>query len=251
MHYRPIAQDPLDPRLGRFIPDDWTHYDRYSLTTDTIPGPPTPIVIGVNWYANFDDPVKKGRDWWIGEGNLGAVRGGHSVCIQAQGTKDSPRWWEFYDQGREGACVGFATSRMMTLLNRSRYTARWIWDRAKERDEWGDTNPGDDNGTSVRAAMEVLSTRGHVKWKSAYAAFDHTRRAHLTPSPDTGISAFRWARSVDEMRAVLSSPAHDQRQAFPILNSWGRDYPRVVWCPYETMQRLITEDGEVALVTDR
>ena len=30
--------------------------------------------------------------------------------------------------GPEGACVGFGCSRMMSLLNRKRYDARWLWD---------------------------------------------------------------------------------------------------------------------------
>jgi hypothetical protein len=252
MRYRPINSDPLDPRLGRFIPDDWKHYERWALTSDTVPEAPTPVVIGVNWYSNFDRPVQKGREWWIGEGDLGHIRGGHCVCVQSFNLKDHQAWWDFYDQGREGACVGFGSSRMMTLLDRGRYNARWLWDRAKERDEWSDTNPGDDNGTSVRAAMEVLRDLGHVKWrKSSMEELDHVGRTNLTPDNQRGISTYRWASSVDEMRSVLSSPAHERRGAFPILNSWGRDYPRVVWIPYATMQRLIDEDGEVALVTDR
>lgn len=43
--------------------------------------------------------------------------------------------------------------------------------------------------------------------------------------------------------------ASDRRQAFKVANSWGRAYP-LVWLPYTTMERLIREDGEVALVTD-
>ena len=39
--------------------------------------------------------------------------------------------------------------------------------------------------------------------------------------------------------------------AVRILNSWGRGYPHRVWMPDETLQRLIDEDGEVALITDR
>lgn len=40
-----------------------------------------PVVIGVNWYSNFDRPVRvKGEDW-IGRGDLGRVRGGHAVCV--------------------------------------------------------------------------------------------------------------------------------------------------------------------------
>lgn len=250
MRYRPINQDPLDSRLGRFIPDDWKHYERYALTPETTPDPPTPVVIGVNWYSNFDNPVRKGGKWWIGEGDLGDIRGGHCVCIKPGDVKDWPSWQDFYDQGREGACVGFGASRMMTLLNRKRYAARWLWDRAKERDEWSDTNPGDDNGTSVRAAMDVLQTVGHVAWENRLIDTVQGRRG-FSPNASLGISTYRWASSVDEMRSVLSSPAHDKNDAFPILNSWGQDYPHLVWLPYATMERLIYEEGEVALVTDR
>ena len=33
-------------------------------------------------------------------------------------------------------------------------------------------------------------------------------------------------------------------------NSWGLEYPQV-WLPYDVMDRLIREDGEVAIVTDK
>lgn len=41
-----------------------------------------PVVQGINWYSNFDQPkwdVKRG--WIIGEGELGNIRGGHCTCI--------------------------------------------------------------------------------------------------------------------------------------------------------------------------
>jgi hypothetical protein len=41
----------------------------------------TPVVLGVNWYGNFDHPAKKGSRWWIGEGELGDIRGGHCICV--------------------------------------------------------------------------------------------------------------------------------------------------------------------------
>ena len=50
---------------------------------------------------------------------------------------------------------------------------------------------------------------------------------------------------------MLKSPANDAAGAVRILNSWGRGYPHRVWMPDETLQRLIDEDGEVALITDR
>jgi hypothetical protein len=222
------------------------------------------VAIGVNWYSDFDKPVKKGSQYWIGldPKNLGKVRGGHCVCVepgdQVSGAEkvvrklqDGSGWWDFYDQGREGACVGFGCSRMMSLLNRKRYDARWLWDWAKMTDEWPQTNPGDDEGTSVRAACEILRVRGHVPWQSAYAGRDHAARDLETPSSDDGVMTYRWARSVDQVHDVLKSPASDRLGAVRILNSWGRDYPHRVWMPDETLQRLIDEDGEVALITDR
>jgi hypothetical protein len=44
--------------------------------------------------------------------------------------------------------------------------------------------------------------------------------------------------------------ASDKRQAVRLKNSWGKAYP-LVWMPYTTLQRLIDENGEIALVTDR
>ena len=164
--------------LGRRAPSDWRHYEKYPLTAATTPTTPTPVAIGVNWYEDFDTPVQKGSRYWIGldAKKLGNVRGGHCVCLEpgdqlnGSGTvvrllQDSQSWWDFYDQGREGACVGFGCSRMMSLLNRKRYDARWLWDWAKSTDEWPETNPGDDQGTSVRAACDILRSRGHVPWK--------------------------------------------------------------------------------------
>ena len=60
-----------------------------------------------------------------------------------------------------------------------------------------------------------------------------------------------WAKTVDDVHGVLKSPANDAAGAVRILNSWGRGYPHRVWMPDATLQRLIDEDGEVALVTDR
>jgi hypothetical protein len=250
--------------LGRRAPTDWRHYEKFPLTAATTPATPTPVAIGVNWYTDFDNPVKKGSRYWIGldPKQLGTIRGGHCVCLEpgdeldANGTvtrqlQDSQSWWDFYDQGKEGACVGFGCSRMMSLLNRKRYDARWLWDWAKATDEWDDTKPGDDQGTSVRAACDILRSRGHVAWKDAYAGRTYKQRDKEEPGAGEGITANRWAKTVTQVHAVLKSPANERAGAVRILNSWGRGYPHRVWMPDETLQRLIDEDGEVALITDR
>lgn len=183
--------------------------------------------------------------------------------------------------------MGFSSSQMMTYLNRRRFDARWLWEEAKKVDPWEDTNPGDDNGTSVAAAMDILRTQGHRYVKRGVVG---------EPKPDWGIVENRWATTVDEIRtsiqngipvvmgvnwlkdfdrpyqkdnrewfcgqvgwdtsglrgghAFMFNAASDRRQAFRTPNSWGKGHPQV-WFPYEVVERLLAQDGEATLVTDR
>lgn len=217
-----------------------------------------------------------------------------------------PFWHWSHDQGSEGACVGFGTSMMLAILNTAqnkragvrpqtvRYDPWWLWDRAKEIDEWPDTAPGDDNGTSVRAACDIAKERGLVRYKFASNLLSHVLNdPTVQPKPEEGIATYRWATDIDLMRAALHAGvpisigvnwyasfdrpetvngeqwigrgdlgairgghcvciygASDRRQAFRVKNSWGKGYP-LVWLPYSTMGRLLREDGEAALITDR
>ena len=259
MRYRPINGEPEDVRLGRFVPDDWRHVERYPITALAESRRPTrvPVVIGVNWYREMDHPEKDARsgEQFIvrgGAATLTEVRGGHCVCLEPGGEPDQPAWQVFYDQGKEGACVGFGWSRCMTILNSGqRYAARWLWDRAKETDEWPETKPGDNQGTSVRAAAETLVAKGHVDWQDKYADDDNTERARYKPDVTDGLKVFRWATSVAQVHEALANPRADELNAVPILNSWGEDYPHRVWLPDDVLERLIQEDGEIAIPTDR
>src|SRR4029077_19754503 len=242
---------PMNP-LGRREPTDFDHVEKYPLTAATVPSKPVPVTLGISWYETFDNPQEdsKGR-WWIGRDTfLGNVRGGHCVCLEpgdpavGMGEQDKQAWWGFYDQGSEGACVGFGSSRMMSLLNRRRYDARWLWNEAKKIDEWPDTNPGDDNGTSVRAAMDVLRKQGHVVWNGG-------TKAPAAPRPGEGIAANRWATTVAQVLEALQSPAGERMGAVRILTSWGKGGPHRVWMPLETLQRLLDEQGEATIITDR
>jgi len=254
--------------LGRKPPEDWEHVDKFPLTAaalETITVP-TPVIIGVNWYSNFDNPVDDAGNpyspgarpvghWWIGRGSIGRIRGGHCVVLKPKGVTHNAAWWDFYDQGSEGACVGFGGSQMMTMLNRKRYFARWLWDRSKEIDYLADTNPGDDNGTSVKAALDVLRTVGHVPYSTKYddmnsdgEGADWAPRAQLKATASEGIAANRWVRSMDDMLDVLGYTGLDYCD---IINNWGRSYPHLVRIPVTTLNRLWQEDGEFGVVTDR
>lgn len=229
--------------LGRRPPTDDEHIRRYPLTVAALPQLPVPVVIGVNWYEDFDRPVLDGRSgrWVIGwnPDALGRIRGGHCVCIKPQSIVDPVAWWRLMDQGSEGACVGFGSTRAMMLLNRRRYDARWLYHEAQKIDEW----PGENyDGTSVRAGMDVLRLEGHRRvWGT------HTG----TINPTEGISENRWARSVEEVMACLQSPRYEAMGMVPILNSWGPGYPHLTYMPLETLDRLIREDGEATIITDR
>jgi len=258
MRYRPRDSDPDDPRLGRFIPDDWQHVERYPLSALPAAEQPTlaPVVIGINWYTEFDHPVRDSAsgEYFIAAGGpktLTKVRGGHCVCLEPGGAVDTTESYHFYNQGTEGACVGFAWSRCMSLFNGGRWAARWLWDAAKRTDEWPETNPGDTNGTSVRAAGRILQRLGHVAWKASYAADNWRIRQGYKPDPAQGIQAFRWARTVDDVHAVLGNPRADKLGAVPVLNSWGAAYPHRVYLPDAVLAKLIEQQGEIAVPADR
>ena len=109
-------------------------------------------------------------------------------------------YWRRYDQGAEGACVGFGSSWAMTILNKKYYAARKLYLEAQKVDEWHDTPP--EQGTSVRAAMDVLRKVGH--WRMVYNR--HTRRyEEVTASMVEGIEANKWATTVDEVRACIKA----------------------------------------------
>lgn len=198
-------------------------------------------------------------------------------------------------------CVGFSQSWMQSILNRTKYDAIWLYREAQKVDEWDDTPPQD--GTSLRAGFDVLRTRGHRQLRGLVSRPEDLQH---------GITANRWASTVDEIRTAISehipvnfginwyrqfsSPkqlprlddegfpltefgiqrydwwigrndvqwgpvdgghaitcvgASDLRQAFALCNTWGYAYPFLVWLPYDAMTRLLTENGEAGIVTDR
>ena len=218
-----------------------------------------------------------------------------------------PSWHWTHAQGRQGSCVGHGSVMERAITNTAqnriarlfkptrRYDPIDLWNQAKLVDPWSDTNPGDDNGTTVSAGYDVLRNRGPVRVKSMKLVNDAPTPvgSYVTPDIADGIMANRWAISVDQVRTAIASGqpctigvnwydnfdfpegsgkevwigrgnlgqvrgghcvciygASDTRQAVRIKNSWGRDYP-LVWMPYTALSRLINEDGEVTLVTDR
>lgn len=231
----------MNGALGRRVPSDWEHVEKYPLSALSAAAAPkqVPVVIGANWYTAFDSPKKVGGIYIVGgDGNLGTVRGGHCFCLKPPSITDLTAWWDYYDQGEEGACTGFGSTRMMTLLNRKRYDAFWLYKEAQLVDEYPDTPPAE--GSSVRAALSILQAKGHKTVRGTTDYGPYTRE---------GIAAYRWATSWDEVRSTLGIPASSELT--PFVNSWGSAYPHIVYIPDEVGARLLAEEGEVGIVTDR
>ena len=249
--------------LGRRAPSDWRHYEKYPLTAATTPTTPTPVAIGVNWYEDFDTPGPEGQPLLdrTRAKKLGKVRGGHCVCLEpgdqlnGNGTvvrllQDSQSSWDFYDQGREGACVGFGCSRMMSLLNRKRYDARWLWDWASPPTSGPIPTPAT---TRARACARPATSCAHAA----------TCRGRSLPRAAVTSSATR--RSPAPARASASTVGEDRRggprdpQEPRQQRRRRRAHPQLVGARLPASgvdarrdaERLIDEDGEVALVTDR
>jgi len=239
-----------DPRLDRLPPKDWEHYEKWPLTSPMAQAlQPSPVVLGVNWYSAFDEPVKdrSGHHWVGRHGFLGRLRGGHSVCLKPRKATDPASWWDYHNQGSEGRCVQYGVSRMMSHLNRKMYEVReddpegrWLYWEAQKTDEWeGGSYPGASpfyEGTSVRAALNVVVKYGIIP-----------KRVN-EPVLEEGIKAYRWISSMNDLTEVLG---YQGLGYVDMLNSWGRSYPHLTRVPLEVMDRLLREDGEFGVPVDR
>jgi hypothetical protein len=222
--------------LGRLIPPDFDHVAKYPLSAvGAASAAGNPCVFGINWYTNFDHPVQDNGRWFIGRGSFGTYRGGHAICAKPRDRTDPDAWWIFYNQNPAPRCVGFSESRMMSLYNRVKYDAVWLYDEAQKIDGWA--LPHD--GTSVRAGLQVLASQGHKKIGAA------------APNVSDGIKAYRWITSVDEVHDVIDMPLSRTLGAIPLLQTWGTGYPHIVWIVDDAVDRLLREGGEIGVVTDR
>lgn len=228
--------------LGRVVPPDFEHYEKYPLAAapDSLTPGAVPVQLACNWYTAFDHPVRypSGRYWIARGGNLGTNRGGHDLCIEPGDAQDYDSWWDFYNQKNWPACVGFGCARGQSILNRKRYNGLTLYQFAHDHDGLPDAW----EGTTLRAGLETMRSQGL-----------QIVRGSVTGSwrPGEGVAAYRWISSVDELHRVLRHPLADRLGAVCLLNSWGRDYPHRVWVEDAVIDRLLREDGELGVVTDR
>ena len=196
-----------------------------------------------------------------------------------------PRYRTFYDQGQDGACVGFSSSWMLSIQRRRKFDARWLYHQAQLVD--GDPSTPPAEGTLVRAGFDVLRDQGPMDW---------VKSTDVGPVAAQGLTANRWATTVDEVRAafalgvpvvfginwytafdkpirfngewwiephddflgtirgghaICAFGCSDKRGAVKLVNSWGAKAYPLVWMRYSVIERLLSEDGECAVPVDR
>ncbi len=191
----------------------------------------------------------------------------------------------YYDQKEQNSCVAFSWSWAQSMKNNNplqKYDAFWLYLQALFNDNDPNTNIQDDTGTYVWSGAWVLQHLGHKKPKeinpdlkdgiiSYYwgkTADDARTAISLGRAYVTGFNWYEqfmipeyikgewWiGRKGVRLGSVLGGHAtchykvSDKRQAVGLTSSWGYNYP-LVWLPYERLNQLISEDGELVIAID-
>lgn len=247
--------------LGRRIPTTWEHVDRYPLNVLVadpqhelvVPPAGTEKGLGLPWWWKRHDQGEEGS--CVGFGCTAMM----SITNHAQRLA--------------------ATGLDVTY----RYESRWLYLEAQLIDEWAETPP--EEGTSVRAGCDILRARGHRRVQRLSVgpellvhgiaanrwaqSIDEVRAAIFAGfAVSIGINWYAnfedpvlvdgeyWIGRGGNLGNVRGGHCtalyrfSDRRDAVRQMNSWGAAYPPV-WLPYDVLERLMHEYGEVAVITDR
>jgi hypothetical protein len=194
-----------------------------------------------------------------------------------------PALQSYYNQGDEGACVGYSASWQTSYYNNAplqKYDARWLYKQAQANDNNPLTDPAKDTGTFVWAAFWVLRHLGHKK-------LNETK-----PDINDGLLSYYWGKTADDGRraisidrpfviginwyesfmqpekngsdywigknqlgklcgghAIIVRGASDVRQSLYLTSTWGWEYPSI-WLSYDMFNKLMKEDGEMCVGVD-
>lgn len=174
----------------------------------------------------------------------------------------------FLDQGREGACVGFAwahdaAARPQVVPNIDDLDAIDIYNRARQLDAW----PGEGyDGTSVIAGAKSMQELG---WLREYRwAFGESDLALAVGYKGPAILGLNWydgmfwpdeqgllrpTGSIAGGHAILCNGYSIKTHRYRVHNSWGQDWGvgGVAYIHREDMARLLSEQGEACIPTFR
>lgn len=177
------------------------------------------------------------------------------------------RTWAFgvepFDQGALPQCVAYAwTANMLaapiiTPTGAPASWAAWLYGEAQKIDRI----PGAHDGTTVRAAAQVLKASGKLA-SYVWGETAHQVAAHLYTRGPVVLGTNWYAGMSDVTRgagatmhgtgrnegghAYLAIGISMPRRAIRVLNSWGSEWGDRgrAWMPLALLDRLLSEDGE-------
>jgi hypothetical protein len=196
--------------------------------------------------------------------------------ISPSATMPHSRYWPFpfppLDQGPYGTCVGHGWKHdLMCAPGRAIKpdvdpTALTVYYEACDNDEWAANDNHDlDFGTSVRGGAIALQKRGLLT--NYYWATDLATAIEYVLTQGPVVIGINWYDSMfypdssDTIRVggsiagghcLLVQGANSQSGHVRLVNSWGPSWGNNgrVWLPFEDLERLIREDGEVCAATE-
>lgn len=192
------------------------------------------------------------------------------------------------NQGRQGACVGFAWTHELIAepaawaLDRKfrdlddptaageQFAKLVYWD-AQRRDIW----PGGEYpnavphmlGTSLLAGAKVLQQAGYIQEYRWAFTVEETARAVAFAGPV--VLGTRWFESMDRPNrktglirvdgdlvgghALVINGVDAQKERFHLVNSWGKDWGKAGACSiaFDDMEQLLAMRGEVCMPVGR
>jgi len=186
-------------------------------------------------------------------------------------TRRKTRNWSCYvtlDQGREGACVGFACSHEAAATPAvvpgiTKNVARTIYQRAKQIDEW----PGENyEGTSVLAGMKAGKEKGW--WKEYRWAFSERELCLSIGYLGPCVLGIGWYEGMSQPdaegrvrptgsllggHAILCSGYDAKKELYRLHNSWGPKWGHRGDCfiSAKDMATLLKRRGEAAVPLKR
>lgn len=186
------------------------------------------------------------------------------------------------DQGDTGTCVGHAWTNFLRCapIQTAKNADQMRWDlyrAAVAIDEWSgndneaslpDGDSGLDDGTSIRAGAEAVVKTGRLK--SYVWAFDLQSALEWVLTEGPVVLGINWYSSMSQPNAegiIRITPTADLSGGHGIVwrgadtkrglallpNSWGDDWGKSgeAFIPFNDLERLIHEDGEVATAIEQ
>lgn len=168
------------------------------------------------------------------------------------------------DQGREGACVGFAwcheaAARPVVEQNITDVVARDVYRSAQRIDQW----PGEAyEGTSVLAGAKIMLERGYIReYRWCFDLNDVLTTVSRRGPVVLGINWYEDMFDPDENgylhprgllaggHAILCAGVSVKRRDVTLFNSWGPGWgnvgrARLTW---DDLDRLLHESGEACV----